>query len=295
MNSVTLAIPAYNEEKNIVLLLKSLLSQKRTIYKLNKIVVSSDGSTDRTVEVARSIGSPLVTVIDNKDRRGLSRGLNQVISKCTSDIIVTIDADIQIKSTNFLNELVRPIVELGADLTSSTIKYLPGSNFVHQTLATGTILKEMLFDSLSTQDNIYHCFGLARAFSKSLYNGMSLPSSIGNDMYTYLYCKSKDKKFVYNPKAIAWYKLPSTLKDYQSQSRRFLVSGSEMVLSFNKTFVQSELNIPFINLLKATKKSIWIILTKPVHCLAYFVLQIYSHITKHEEVRQAWDIAESSK
>ena len=47
--TVTIGIPAYNEEANVRNLLVSLLAQKETNFKLQEIIVVSDGSTDKTV------------------------------------------------------------------------------------------------------------------------------------------------------------------------------------------------------------------------------------------------------
>ena len=52
-NKLTLSIfiPAYNEEANIEHLLRSILSQKQDNFKLSDINVVSDGSSDKTEEI----------------------------------------------------------------------------------------------------------------------------------------------------------------------------------------------------------------------------------------------------
>lgn len=293
--SVTIAIPAYNEGKNIKSLLESLLRQKTILYRLEKIVISSDGSNDNTVEVVRSYQNPKIQVIDNHDRQGAARGLNQIIAQTKSDILVMLDADISIKSYHCINEIVRPIIVNKADLSSSAIRYLPGKSFVHNALATGMDCKQMLFDSIEDPNNIYHCFGLARGLSRRLYRNLVIPSSIGNDMYTYLYCLSKNLKFIYNKKAIVWYKLPSNVRDHLSQSKRFLSSGAKMASLFGAELVKNELTFKGSAILLATLRSLPIILTHPVSFFAYTVLRIYTVYGKYEEIGQAWVIAESSK
>ena len=46
---VTIGIPAYNEENNIIPLLTSLVNQKTSQVVVEKIIVMSDGSSDNTV------------------------------------------------------------------------------------------------------------------------------------------------------------------------------------------------------------------------------------------------------
>lgn len=57
--TVTIGIPAYKEEKNIVRFLKSVLMQKEDGFKLNEIWVHSDRSVDRTVKLAKSLKSKI--------------------------------------------------------------------------------------------------------------------------------------------------------------------------------------------------------------------------------------------
>ena len=47
--SITIGIPAYNEEANIKYLLKLLLNQKIKNAAIHEVIVVSDGSTDGTV------------------------------------------------------------------------------------------------------------------------------------------------------------------------------------------------------------------------------------------------------
>ena len=46
--TVTIGIPAYNEEQNIGVLLSKLLAQKQIHYKLKEILIYLDGSIDHT-------------------------------------------------------------------------------------------------------------------------------------------------------------------------------------------------------------------------------------------------------
>ena len=48
--TVTIAIPTYNEEKNIYTLLSAILLQDQKNFVLEKILVIDDGSTDQTVK-----------------------------------------------------------------------------------------------------------------------------------------------------------------------------------------------------------------------------------------------------
>jgi glycosyltransferase involved in cell wall biosynthesis len=49
--TVTIGIPAYNEEKSISNLLDSIIEQTQKDYVLEKVIVACDGCTDKTSEV----------------------------------------------------------------------------------------------------------------------------------------------------------------------------------------------------------------------------------------------------
>lgn len=102
-------IPAYNEESTIRNVVKG------TSQFVNEVLVISDGSTDRTIEVATDAGA---IVIDNIINRGLGqtmrRGYEEAL-KHDADIIVQLDADGQYLAKE-IPLLIQPILENEADL-----------------------------------------------------------------------------------------------------------------------------------------------------------------------------------
>src|SRR5437773_1094375 len=97
---VSVAVPAYNEERNIGLLIDSLRSQKTRRAEIVEIVVIASGCTDRTVEIVRERQSRRgvrVRLIVEPVRRGkvaaintyLSHGDRQVegICLCSADVL----------------------------------------------------------------------------------------------------------------------------------------------------------------------------------------------------------------
>jgi len=92
VNDIVVVIPALNEEKGIASTIKSI--NKVLEGKFNfQILVVDDASTDRTVEIAKSLG---VKVIKHRRRGygdGLQTGFYYVETKMNSKITVMIDAD----------------------------------------------------------------------------------------------------------------------------------------------------------------------------------------------------------
>ena len=85
---MTVLIPAYNEEEGIASTLDTLLLQTAVI---DRIIVIDDCSTDRTAEIAA--GYPVEVIRTPKNVGSKARALNHVIPKCSTDLIMVVDAD----------------------------------------------------------------------------------------------------------------------------------------------------------------------------------------------------------
>ncbi len=295
-HSLTIGIPVYNEEANIKKLITSVLSQKLTTFSLEEIIISSDGSTDKTVEAVKSIRNPRISLIVNQNRKGIARGINQIMSRASSKALVVLDADIHISDPETIERLARPIVTERVDLASPGIGELDPQSFFGRTLWVSMRLKEQLFAQLNHGENMYTCHGQARAFSRRFYSRLLIPVSIGNDMYCYLSCKKRGLTYRYVPESTVLYRLPETYADHKKQSLRFFVSADEQRKFFSPEFVKGYEHIPFSAYIAAFVKSVPVLVKYPLHSLFYFFVQL-SLRTQSPSTRrsQTWDVAVSSK
>ena len=104
-------IPCYNEAETLRVALDHLPRHIDGVDEI-EILIINDGSTDRTVEVAREWG--VQHIVSFKQNRGLARGFMAGIDACLhlgADIIVNTDADDQYRGED-IERLVRPILEL---------------------------------------------------------------------------------------------------------------------------------------------------------------------------------------
>src|SRR3989344_8272149 len=90
--TATLSISAHNEGRNVLIFLRSVLEQVEIGFVLEKILVISDGSTDKTVEIARSLNHQKIEIRDYPERLGKSARLNEIYHDLASDILVQSDA-----------------------------------------------------------------------------------------------------------------------------------------------------------------------------------------------------------
>ena len=90
--SVSIIIAAYNEEKVIARRIKNLLEQDYPKEKM-EIIVASDGSTDRTVEIAKKYEDQGVRVLDFKKNRGRAAVHNDAVDVAKGEILFFTDAE----------------------------------------------------------------------------------------------------------------------------------------------------------------------------------------------------------
>jgi len=91
--TVTLVIPVHNEEAVIEEKLENSLSLDYPRDKL-EIVVASDGSTDGTVELARSYESRGVRVLDFPQRRGKAAAMADAVRQAAGEVVCLSDANV---------------------------------------------------------------------------------------------------------------------------------------------------------------------------------------------------------
>ncbi len=108
-------IPCFNEEENLAAVIKEIPRQISGIDSV-EVVVISDGSTDKTVEIAKNSGAD--HVVDRKINKGLATTFKQGLEKALeagADIIVNTDGDNHYDQSK-IPELIEPIVKGLADV-----------------------------------------------------------------------------------------------------------------------------------------------------------------------------------
>ncbi len=113
--SVSLCIPTLNEENTIgkeIVLFRSELMKRFPL--LDEIAVIDSGSSDKTLEVAKSFGADVYLASDIlpqlEPKKGKGENLWKAIYQLTGDIIVYIDADIKNIHPRFAYGLIAPLI-----------------------------------------------------------------------------------------------------------------------------------------------------------------------------------------
>lgn len=104
--SVFIVIPAFNEEKNIPIVLKDIFS----LYPNFKIVVVDDGSTDGTFNAAKESGAIVLRHVINRGQgAALKTGTDYALHQ-DADVVVHFDSDRQFEPKE-ISLMIEPILK----------------------------------------------------------------------------------------------------------------------------------------------------------------------------------------
>lgn len=138
MPKLSIVIPVKNEEVELPKLLASIKAQTFTDY---EIIVADAHSTDRTVEIAKAAGAKVV-------EGGMpGPGRNKGALHAQGEVIVFLDADVQLPSAKFLQDCLEEMDRKKLDTATCKVKPLsrkPIDRAMHEAYNAYTIAMEKL-------------------------------------------------------------------------------------------------------------------------------------------------------
>lgn len=293
--TVTIGIPAYNEEANIAFLLEDILKQKREIFQIQEIFVVSDGSMDATADIARRYERSGVRVKDDGVRKGKAMRMNEIFDSArmgVSDAVIVLDADISLADDQVLEHMVQALSR-AADLVSPELLALSPRTGFGQSIVASHTLKRRMFAEWKHGDNVYSCHGAARGFSRRLFSVLRFKESVGEDAYSYFFAKQRGFRYARISDAAVFIRVPETFRDHEKQSRRFASSKEIFFHEFGHDTVLEEYRYPKSLLVKNFLKSLF---SNPVALSFYVCAMTYLSIASREsERKETWDTVSSSK
>src|SRR3990172_809240 len=106
--TVTVGIPVYNESANISFLLDSVIKQKQVSFRIESIIVVSDGSNDATVDIVEKYAKRWknIKVVDHLKRLGKKSRLCELYKINKSDILIICDGDIVLSTPYVIEKML---------------------------------------------------------------------------------------------------------------------------------------------------------------------------------------------
>jgi len=217
MRKLTVGIPAYNEEQNIVNLLQSLEGQRPLISE----VIVSDDSSDRTPGLVRDFArsSQLeVKLFHHNSRRGAAPAWNEIFQQAAGEVIVLYDAD----------TIPHPSCteQLASHVSGKTVLCASNSQPIQAKGIAGRAsvfiskwLRSVRQEGLSQ----YTVMGRALAIDAAAAKKILIPSDmIAIDLYLQCRVLQMGLQVVYNDDAVVYFKPPSSMYEMASQVVRAL-------------------------------------------------------------------------
>jgi cellulose synthase/poly-beta-1,6-N-acetylglucosamine synthase-like glycosyltransferase/peptidoglycan/xylan/chitin deacetylase (PgdA/CDA1 family) len=219
--SVTVLIPAHNEESVIVQTVRSVLQSD---YKDLRIVVVNDGSVDKTGELldANFSREPRVRII-HQVNRGKAAALNTALSQADTEFVVTIDADTEIEPDAIRN-LVRHFSDPKVGAVAGNVKVGNRSRWLTRWQAleyiTSQNMEKRAFDLLNCITVVPGALGAWRKKAIEAAGGITA-DTVAEDADLTIAIRRLGWRVSYDEEAIAWTEAPETASQLIRQRFRW--------------------------------------------------------------------------
>ena len=133
---VSVGVPAHNEEANLPVLLDSVLRQRTRSFILERIIVITDGCTDRTADLVKEYGktNEKIELVNDGLQKGKSQRLNELYRMNESDVLITLDADTILMSDDMFEEILAPLKDPTVGVIAGNDQPLPGRTLIEKML-----------------------------------------------------------------------------------------------------------------------------------------------------------------
>jgi len=281
--TLTIGIPALNEEKNIESILLSLFKQVRSNFRLKQIIVICDGSSDETPKIVKIIAKKktILKVITHKHRKGKNTRVNEIIKLATSDALLLLDADIVLSSDHDISKMITRLKST-ASCCLVGARHLPVMNndsFQSKVLYTNYLLFSDVHQSLHGGDSIYNVYGSAMLMSKKLYSVLRLPPKTTCDT-GYIYgLAQKIGMFKFARNTFIYQTPPQTFAEFRKVYFRTNLERDDLTSYFGNSAL-SHYDIPVSFKIKAVVKHL---LSNPVFTISAVVLNLVTPLLPYQD------------
>lgn len=298
--TVTVGIPAYNEGRNIGNLLRSILRQKRSNYRLEKIIIACDGCTDNTVEEAEFFANkyPSILVYSYKNRLGKAVALNKIYKSSDSDFLLTFDADIMLDRNLEIDLMMKEMLkDERINLVGGRFIPVPQTSLMGKFSNISYLVIEDAFIKLHNGNNFYALVGLASLIKKRIYKSFKYPKGTISDQ-NYLFAtatRNNKNAFKLAKKTRIYIRTVSTFKDWRVLAARSVLEDKANVARFFGKEILKEYSMPKRIYLASLLK--WF-LKSPFYTLGSILMNVFIRLFPYRKAiikEGVWELATSSK
>jgi len=170
MKSVSIVVPIYNEEENVVRLHEEINASCKALGRPYEIIFVDDGSTDKTAEYAMTL-SP-VKLIRLRRNFGQTAAMDAGIKAAENDYIITMDGDCQNDPADF-PMLISHLEENDLDIVSGWRKDRKDKFFKRFTSYGANVFRKVI-----VKDNIHDSGCSLKIYKKECFKDINLYGEI---------------------------------------------------------------------------------------------------------------------
>ncbi len=239
---VTIAVPAYNEEKTIAKTIKSLLKLDYPKEKL-EIFVIDDGSTDRTYEIAKKFEKHGIKAFTKKNT-GKGDSLNFALSMATGELFVSLDADSFVEE-NALKKMVGYFNDKKVMAVTPSLKIYKPKTWLQKLQFIEYLIGIYLRKVFSYLDSIHVTPGPFTVYRKEFFDryGKYDAYNLTEDIEIALRIQSKRYSIENAIDASVYTIGPSNFKDLLQQRKRWYLGFINNVINYKHLFHHSYGNL----------------------------------------------------
>lgn len=276
--TITIGIPAHNEERNLPYMLRSVMRQSQKGFCIEKVFVVCDGCTDHTATVARNlvISFPQLEVIDDGRRLGKVARTNEMYARCQSDYYVSIDADLVLTTNDALDSIISEFdKKQDIQLVAGHLEVTKPSSLIEWISVAGHRLWDETRLSVNGGNHPHNLMGGFYAVRRSFFEHFRFPEGLSSDS-GYLYfsvTKNNPDSFQLCTGAKVYFHYPDNLFECRLLATRAIHTKRHALYKyFGRAFVENAYHIPFINKFYAILK---LTIKNPVGTIASILLNLY--------------------
>jgi glycosyltransferase involved in cell wall biosynthesis len=298
--TVSIGIPAHNEEGNIAQLLDTIIKQRQNSYILERIYVACDGCTDKTAEIVSKYAKryKFIKLIDDKKRLGKAERLNTMYQLNKSDFILIFDADLLLDTNNEI-ELMVKVMKRNKNVN------VVGGRFVPITPTTlmgwfsyiSYVSFEDAFMQLNSGNNYYALMGGASLIKDDLAKSFTYPKgTISDQNFLYAMATKNNKngvKIAKNTRILM--KTVATFHDCRISGVRSVVMDKQNIVDLMGEDVLSLYTIPKDIFIKSLIK--WFF-KSPFYTIGSVIMNVYIRmfpLKKAMPKEGIWILTQSAK
>ena len=168
--SLSIVIPAYNEERNLANLIKETLNDAKKVTSDFEVIIVNDGSKDKTAFIADSLAKTYknIKVLHHEKNQGLALAWRDGIKACKKDIILYIEGDGQQPFKDQL-DLLKKIKN--ADMVLGVRTHRFDYTLFRKALSYGYLFLIWLFFNLKYKD-----VGWSQAYRRKIFSKIKIKS-----------------------------------------------------------------------------------------------------------------------